>query len=80
MEDALVRVRAGEEDPRCLACGGILKSDTVSFGQPLVPAVIDRALRAAHACDLLLCVGSTLQVQPVAGHGPHRGAGPARAS
>jgi NAD-dependent deacetylase len=66
MEDALDRVRAGEEDPPCRDCGGILKSDTVSFGQSLVPAVIDRALSAAAEGDLLLAIGTTLQVQPVA--------------
>lgn len=66
MEEALARVRAGEDDPACPRCGGILKSDTISFGQSLVPEVIDRALRVAGQCDLLLAVGSTLQVQPVA--------------
>ena len=66
MEAALARVRAGEGDPACVDCGGILKSDTISFGQALVPEVIDRALRAAADCDLLLAIGSTLQVQPVA--------------
>ena len=70
MEEALARVRAGEDDPPCPACGGIQKSDTISFGQALVPAVIDRALRAAAQCDLLLAVGSTLQVYPVAGAVP----------
>jgi NAD-dependent deacetylase len=67
MEEALARVRAGEDDPPCPRCGGIQKSDTISFGQALVPAVIDRAMRAAAECDLLLAVGSTLQVYPVAG-------------
>ena len=66
MQDALERVRAGEADPACHVCGGILKSDTISFGQSLVPAVIDRAMAAAGEADLLLAVGSTLQVQPVA--------------
>jgi NAD-dependent deacetylase len=66
MEAALARVRAGEDDPACAACGGILKSDTISFGQALVPEVIERALRAAEECGMLLTVGSTLQVQPVA--------------
>jgi NAD-dependent deacetylase len=70
MEEALARVRSGEEDPRCPACGGIQKSDTISFGQALVPEVIDRALSAAAEADLLLAVGSTLQVQPVAGMVP----------
>ena len=70
MEEALERVRAGEDDPHCLACGGILKSDTISFGQALVPEVIDRAMTAAAEADLLLAVGTTLQVQPVAGMVP----------
>ena len=67
MEEALARVRSGEADPHCLDCGGILKSDTISFGQALVPEVIDRAMRAAAEADLLLAIGSTLQVYPVAG-------------
>lgn len=66
MQQTLDRVRAGEEDPGCERCGGILKSDTISFGQALVPEVIDRAMRAAEEADLLLAVGSTLQVYPVA--------------
>src|SRR3954468_5889515 len=70
MEEALARVRAGEDDPPCPRCGGIQKSDTISFGQALVPEVIERALRAAAEADLLLAVGSTLQVQPVAGMVP----------
>ena len=61
------RLRAGEADPPCLECGGILKSDTISFGQSLKPGVIERALRVAQECDLMLAVGSTLQVYPVAG-------------
>jgi NAD-dependent deacetylase len=70
MADTLARVRAGEDDPPCLSCGGILKSDTISFGQQLVPEVIDRALRAAAEADLMLAIGSTLQVYPVAGAVP----------
>jgi NAD-dependent deacetylase len=67
MPKVLERVRAGEEDPACRTCGGILKSDTISFGQQLVPEVIDRAMAAAAEADLFLAVGSTLQVYPVAG-------------
>ena len=67
MEETLARVRAGEADPHCLTCGGILKSDTISFGQALVPEVIDRAMAMAAQADLMLAVGSTLQVYPVAG-------------
>jgi NAD-dependent deacetylase len=66
MLDVLERVRAGEEDPACERCGGILKSDTVSFGQPLVPQVIDRVMRAAAETDCLIAVGTSLQVYPVA--------------
>jgi NAD-dependent deacetylase len=67
MQRVLERVRAGEEDPRCRDCGGILKSDTISFGQQLVPQVIDRAMQSAAEADLFLAVGSSLQVYPVAG-------------
>jgi NAD-dependent deacetylase len=67
MEKALARVRAGEEDPPCRSCGGILKSATISFGQQLVPEVIDRAMRAAAEADLFLSVGTSLQVYPIAG-------------
>jgi NAD-dependent deacetylase len=65
MEAFLERVRAGEVDPHCLDCGGIVKSATISFGQNLVESVIERALTTAAECDLLLCVGSTLAVGPV---------------
>ena len=67
MQKVLDRVRAGEEDPACRDCGGILKSDTISFGQQLVPEVIDRAMRVAADADVFIAVGSTLQVYPVAG-------------
>jgi NAD-dependent deacetylase len=66
MKPVLDRVRAGEDDPACPTCGGILKSATISFGQPLVPDVIARAFRAAEEADLLLAVGTSLQVYPVA--------------
>jgi NAD-dependent deacetylase len=67
MEEALERVRAGDEDPACIHCSGILKSATISFGQSLVPEDIERAERAASEADLLLAVGSTLTVYPAAG-------------
>ncbi len=70
MERALARVRAGEQDPPCRSCGGILKSATISFGQGLVPEDLMRAERAARSCDLLLAVGSTLAVYPAAGAVP----------
>jgi NAD-dependent deacetylase len=67
MERALERVRNGEEDPPCRTCGGVLKSATISFGQNLVPDDILRAEQAALTCDLLLAIGTTLGVYPVAG-------------
>ncbi len=67
MQRVLERVRAGEADPACRDCGGVLKSDTISFGQQLVPEVIDRAMRAAGEAEVFVAVGSTLQVYPVAG-------------
>ena len=66
MPPVLDRVRAGEDDPPCERCGGILKSATISFGQPLVPAVIARAMKAAEQADLLIAIGTSLQVYPVA--------------
>lgn len=66
MQRALDRVRAGEEDPDCRTCGGILKSATVSFGQNLFPGDMERAGDAARRCDLLLAVGTKLSVYPVA--------------
>jgi NAD-dependent deacetylase len=66
MAEALDRVRGGEADPLCLVCGGIIKSDTISFGQSLIPEVIDRAMQVSDECDVMLAVGSTLSVFPVA--------------
>jgi NAD-dependent deacetylase len=70
MQTVLERVRGGEEDPACTICSGILKSDTISFGQPLVPGVIERAMHAAVETDCLLAVGTSLQVYPIAGAVP----------
>ena len=67
MQEALDRVRAGEEDPPCRDCGGILKSATVSFGQQLVPKVIGRAMRVSMEADLFIAIGTSLQVYPIAG-------------
>ena len=67
MQKALDRVRAGEADPPCRDCGGILKSATISFGQALVPEVIERALRLAGEADVFFSVGTSLQVYPIAG-------------
>ena len=70
MQAVLDRVRQGDEDPQCETCGGILKSDTISFGQSLVPQMIERAMRAAGEADCLITVGTSLQVYPIAGAVP----------
>ncbi|MFJ9931313.1 SIR2 family NAD-dependent protein deacylase [Streptomyces misionensis] len=67
MADALARVEAGEDDPGCLECGGILKSATVMFGERLDPMVLGQAVAVTKACQLFIAVGSSLQVQPAAG-------------
>ncbi|MFD0776642.1 NAD-dependent deacetylase [Streptomonospora algeriensis] len=56
-----------ESDPRCLACGGIQKTDTVSFGQRLDPRVLDAAVEAAAEGEVFLTAGTSLGVHPVAG-------------
>ncbi len=66
IEKALDRVRAGEDDPACRSCGGILKTATISFGQGLVHDDLVRADAAARRADLMLAVGTTLGVYPIA--------------
>lgn len=66
MAETLQRVRDGDPDPSCEECGGIVKSDTISFGQSLIPEVIDRAMRVSEEADVLVAIGSTLSVYPVA--------------
>jgi NAD-dependent deacetylase len=67
MPEVLARLDHGEDDPPCRTCGGIQKSATISFGQPLKREVFAAAERAARDCDLFLAVGSSLGVHPVAG-------------
>ena len=79
MSEAVERVRRGDPDPHCLVCTeGVLKSDTISFGQALVPKVIDAALLAAEQCEVLLAAGSSLSVFPAANLVPRAKAAGAR--
>jgi NAD-dependent deacetylase len=48
--------KAGEKDPACLDCGGILKSATISFGQSPDQAVLDASVEAARECDLFVAI------------------------
>jgi len=65
IDEVLGRVRAGDQDPHCLDCGGLMKRATVSFGQSLFPGDLERALSAAAQAEVLLTVGTTLGVGPV---------------
>jgi NAD-dependent deacetylase len=67
MAEVLPRLEAGDEDPACEVCGGILKSATVSFGQSLDQAVLDAAVAATEQADLFIAIGTSLQVYPAAG-------------
>jgi NAD-dependent deacetylase len=55
------------EGPDCAGCGGIVKTATVSFGQPMPEDEMARAEAATLACDLMLVLGSSLAVYPAAG-------------
>ncbi|MER6834208.1 NAD-dependent deacylase [Streptomyces cellulosae] len=67
MEDALARLAAGEDDPPCVDCGGVLKPATVMFGEALDPMVLGEAVAITKACTLFVAAGTSLQVHPAAG-------------
>jgi NAD-dependent deacetylase len=67
MGPTLDRVRAGDADPACSDCGGILKSATISFGENLVAEDLRRAERASAGADVFLALGTSLGVYPAAG-------------
>lgn len=67
MADALARIDAGEDDPPCRECGGVLKPATVMFGESLDPVVLGEAVAVSKACEVFVAVGTSLQVQPAAG-------------
>ena len=67
LRDVLDRVGAGEPDPACRVCGGILKTATVMFGEVLDSRVLLEATAVASACTVMYAVGTSLQVYPAAG-------------
>lgn len=71
MADMLARVEAGDDDPRCPDCGGITRATVILFGELLDSAVLDAAVELAGTCDLVLAVGTSLTVHPVAGLVPY---------
>jgi NAD-dependent deacetylase len=66
MREAIDRVEAGEVDPPCLQCGGILKSGTVMFGESLDADTLREAAEIAMACTQFWAVGTSLTVEPAA--------------
>ncbi|HEX4117627.1 MAG TPA: Sir2 family NAD-dependent protein deacetylase [Rhizomicrobium sp.] len=65
--DILAHFTAHGEAPDCAACGGLIKTATISFGQPMPEGEMARAQAASLACDLMLVLGSSLAVYPAAG-------------
>jgi NAD-dependent deacetylase len=65
-DDVERRLKRGEKVPRCGRCGGLLKPDTVSFGQAMPERETDEAYRRSARCDLFVVIGSSLVVQPAA--------------
>jgi NAD-dependent deacetylase len=66
MLETLERVRAGNPDPACEQCGGILKSATISFGENLVAEDLERSQFEASRATLFLALGTSLGVYPAA--------------
>ena len=65
-EEIYQRIKSGIEVPYCAFCYGILKSDTISFSQPLLPEICARSLGTTLQSDLFIVIGSSLLVQPAA--------------
>jgi NAD-dependent deacetylase len=70
MREAVDRVEAGEADPACTMCGGILKSGTIMFGESLDAGTLRDAAQIAMACDEFWAVGTSLTVEPAASSVP----------
>jgi NAD-dependent deacetylase len=67
LEDVVARMLADDGVARCSGCQGPIKPDVVLFGEMLPEAAMEEAYQLAAGADLLLCVGSSLEVYPVAG-------------
>jgi NAD-dependent deacetylase len=66
--EVIARVEAGDEDPHCTECGGIIKTATISFGQNLPQDAIELAHELSSTADFFLVVGSSLIVYPAAAY------------
>jgi NAD-dependent deacetylase len=67
IQQVLSRLQQGDTDLRCEDCGGLLKPNTISFGQRLRQDDLERATLATERCDLFMALGSSLQVYPACG-------------
>lgn len=68
LEEVRARLeRSADGVPRCEDCGQPLKPDVVLFGEMLSPEALERARELCERADVLLCIGSSLEVHPVAG-------------
>lgn len=65
-QEAYEKLQRGIEVPLCDLCAGLLKPNTISFGQNLNTEVLNQSIAWANACDLILAIGSTLIVEPAA--------------
>jgi NAD-dependent deacetylase len=66
LEPVLAKFRTDQEPPECAECGGMIKTATISFGQPMPVEAMRRAEEESLACDLFLAIGSSLVVYPAA--------------
>ncbi len=66
IEEIQLRLEGGDLDPHCDQCDGLIKPETVSFGQSMPKEFLDKAMQLAENCDLMLMIGSSLEVQPAA--------------
>ena len=66
LEPIFEKFRADEEPPECAVCGGLIKTATISFGQPMPVEAMRRTKEESLACDLFMAVGSSLVVYPAA--------------
>ena len=62
---AAIELRAGSV-PHCPCCGALLRPDIVWFGEPLDPDILEESWLVAETCDALICIGSSLEVEPAA--------------
>ena len=71
MEEMRAQVLAGDTDPRCPECEGITRATVILFEEMLDMATLDASVKLAEDADLVLAIGTTLTVHPVAGLVPY---------